>query len=97
MRRRFVCDGLYGKRGTDVRSRINSEAPMGRPCGIDRILVDKDGGCVTVERDTKEAGDAVIDDRRGDRLAVGRPCRIALQVEGISHDVGVVSIGLYYV
>ncbi len=53
-------------RGTDVRSRIDNEAAVGRPRGIDRVLPDKKSGSATVDRHTEEVGDSVIVRCRGD-------------------------------
>ena len=91
-------DGFHRKRGADVGSRVDNEAAVGRPRGIDRVLLDKrSAGGPTVDRHAEEVWDAVIVRRRGDRLAVGRPCGSALQVERIGHDPRVRAVGLHHV
>jgi len=53
-------DGFHRKRGTDVGSRIDNEAAVGRPRGIERVLPDKKSGRATVDRHTEQVGDSVI-------------------------------------
>src|SRR6202165_3351258 len=90
-------NGFHRKRGADVGSRVGHEAAVGRPRGIDRVLLDKKRGGATVYRNTEKVWDAVIVRRRGDRLAVGRPCWSALQVERIGHNPRVRAVGLHHV
>src|SRR5277367_1365897 len=90
-------DGFHRECGADVGSRVNNEATIGRPHGIDGVLLDKKSGGATVDRYPEEVWDAVIIRRRGNRLAVGRPRRSALQIERISHNPRFRSIGLHYV
>ena len=90
-------DGFHRKCGADVGSRVDHEAAVGRPRGIDRVLLDKKSGRATVHRHAEEMRDAVIVRRRGDRLAVGRPCWSALQVERIGHNPRVRAVGLHHV
>src|SRR2546425_13112615 len=89
--------GFHRKPGADVGSRVDKEAAVGRPGGIDRVLLEKDSGGATVDRHAEEVRDAVIVRRRGDRLAVGRPCWSAQQVKRIGHNPRVRAIGLHYV
>src|ERR1700733_11304012 len=42
-------DGLHRKGGADVRARVDREAAVGRPYGIDRIFMDKKRGGAAVE------------------------------------------------
>src|SRR6266550_7571867 len=90
-------DGFHRKRSADVGSRIDNEAAVGRPRGIDRVLLDKKNGGAAVDRHAEKAWDAVIVRRRGDRLAVGLPCWSALQVERIGHNPRVRAVGLHHV
>ncbi len=90
-------DGFHRKCGADVGSRVDNEAAIGRPRRIDRVLLDKRSGGATVDRHAEEVWDAVIVGRRGDRLAVGRPCWGALQVERIGHNPRVRAVGLHHV
>jgi hypothetical protein len=76
-------DGFYRKRGADVGSRVDNEATVRRPRGIDRVLLDKHSGGATVDRHSEKVWDALVARRRGDRLAVGRPCGSAFEVERI--------------
>ena len=90
-------DGFHRKCGADIGSGVDKEAAVGRPRRIERIFPHKSSGGATIDGHTKEVWDAVIVGRRGDRLAVGRPCWSALQVERISHDARVRAVGLHYV
>ena len=72
-------------------------ATVRRPRRIDRVLLDKKSRGPTVDRHAEEVWDAVIGCCRGNRLAVGRPCRSAVQVERISHNPCVRAIGLHHV
>src|SRR5216683_6367756 len=74
MRCGLRSDGFHRKRSADVGSRVDNEAAVGRPRWIDRVLGDKRNGGATVDRHAEKVWDAVIVRRRGDRLAVGRPC-----------------------
>src|SRR5258708_39620056 len=89
--------GFHRKRSTDVGPRVGNEAAVGRPRGIDRVLLDKKSGGATVDRHAEKVWDAVIVRRRGDRLTVGRPCWSALQVERIGHNPRVRAVGLHHV
>src|ERR1700686_3733747 len=75
--------GLQGKRRADVGSRIEDEAAVGRPSGIERVTLDKGSGRATVDRHAEEVGDVVIVHRRSNRLAVGCPGGSALQVQRV--------------
>ena len=97
MRCGFGRDGLHRKRGADVGSRVDNKAAVRRPRGIDRVLLDKSSGGAAVDRHAEQVRDAMIVRRGGDRLAIGRPCWIALQVERISHDSRVRAVGLHHV
>jgi hypothetical protein len=100
-RQRMRCgvggDSFHGKRRADVGSRVDNEATVGRPRGIDRVLLDKNRRGATVDRYAAEMWDAVIGHGRGDRLAVGRPCWSALQVERSSHNSRVRTIGQHHI
>src|SRR5258705_3354199 len=89
--------GFHRKRSTDVGPRVSNEAAVGRPRGIDRVLLDKKSGGATVDRHAEKAYYAVIVRRRGDRLAVRRPCWSALQVERIGHNPHVRAVSLHHV
>src|SRR5271155_67038 len=89
-----ACDRFYRKCSADVWSRVNNKAAVGRPRGIDRVLRYKRNGRATVNRYAKEVRGAAIGDCRGDRLAVGRPCWTALQIERISHHSRIRAIRL---
>src|ERR1700693_2687703 len=71
MRCGFFRDRLHQKRRADVGSRVDNEAAVGRPRGIDRVLLNKNSRGATVDRHTEEVWDAVIFCRGGYRLAVG--------------------------
>ena len=90
-------DGFHRKCGADIGSGVDQEAAVGRPRRIDRIFPDKRSGRATIDGHAKEVWDAVIVRRRSDRLAVGRPCWSALQVERIGHDPRVRAVGLHHV
>src|ERR1039457_6899784 len=90
-------DGFHRKRGADVGSRVDNEAAVGRPRGIDRVLLDKRSGGTTVDRHAEEVWDAMSYHRRGDRSTVGRPRWSALQVERIGHNPRVRAVGLHHI
>src|SRR6202158_2985199 len=54
MRSGLGRDGFHRERGADVGSRIDNEAAVVRPRGIDRVLPDKKGGRATVDRHAGE-------------------------------------------
>src|SRR5260370_13090725 len=89
--------GFHREGSANVGSRVDNEATVWRPRGIGRVFLDKNSWGATVERYPEEAWDAVIVGRRGDRLAVGRPCGRTLQVERIGHNARVGAIGLHHV
>src|SRR5579863_6439686 len=88
-------NGLHRERGANVRSRVDDEATIGRPCWIYRVFRDKRSGRTTVYRQPEEMWDAVIVYRGSDGLTVGRPCWSALQVQRIGNNPGVCAIGLH--
>jgi len=76
-------DGFYGKRSADVGSRVDNEAAVGRPRGIDEYSWKEERGSDR-RLHAEKVWYAVVVRRRGDGLAVGRPCWSALQVERIA-------------
>ena len=93
----FCRDRIHRKHCADVGPRVDNEAAVGGPRGIDGVVPDKNSRGATVDRDTEEVWDAVIFCRGGYRLAIGRPRGIALQVERIGHDPRVRAVGLHHV
>jgi hypothetical protein len=59
-------DGFHRIRGAAFWARVDDEATVGRPSGIERVLLAKRSGGATVDRDAEEAWDAVICRGRGD-------------------------------
>jgi hypothetical protein len=66
---------------------------VGRPHGINRVLPKKRDGRATIDGYAKQPWDAVILCRSG-QVAVGRPCRRALQIERIGDNPRVGAVGL---
>ncbi len=97
MRCGLGSDSFHRKRSADVGSGINNVAAIRRPRGIDRVLLDKKSRGATVDRHAEEMGYTMIDRRRGDRLAVGRPCWTALQVERIGHNPRIRAVRVHHV
>jgi hypothetical protein len=92
--RRALGRGSFDrKRGADIGSRVDNEMTAGGPRRINRVPLDKNSRGAAVDRHAEQVWDAVIVHRRGDRLAVGRPCWSALQVERIGHNPGVRAVG----
>src|SRR5271165_6801453 len=90
-------DGFYRKCGAYIGTRIDNEACVWRPHRIERVLLDERNWGATVNRNTKQMGDAVIFRRGGDRLTIGRPCWRTLQVERIGHNPRFRAVGLRHV
>jgi hypothetical protein len=89
--------GFHREGSANIRSRLDHEAPIGRPRGIGRVLLDKKSWGATVDWYSEEVRVAVIVRRRGDRPAIGCPCGSTLRVERIGHNPCVGAIGQHHV
>ena len=94
---RLDCGRLHRKCSPYIRSRVNHEAAIRCPGRIDRVFLKEASGGSAVNRHAVEMRDAIITRRGGNRVAVGRPRRIALQFERISHNPRIRAIGLHRV
>ena len=90
-------DGCHGKRCSNIGARVENEASVWRPRGIDRVLLNEGSGGVTVKRNAEQVRRAVIICRGGDRLAVGCPCWCRLQIERIGHNTRVRAVSVHHV
>src|SRR5450432_1109933 len=88
---------FYRKLCSDIGSGVDGEGAVGGPGGIEGVVLNKGTGWPSVEGDTKEVRDAVIVRGCGDRLAVGRPTRSALEIERVGNNSRVSPILLHYV
>ena len=86
------------KRGADVRSRVDNEVPVRRPCGIDRILLHKNSG--GADRRLVSERDAASRDRSAaERLLVRRAPHAGAPCRSSESDTirGVLAVGLHHV
>src|SRR4029077_15134017 len=89
--------GFYREGSANIGSRVDNEAPIGRPRGIGRVLLDKKRWGATVDWYSEQVRDTVIVRRRGDRPTIGCPCGSTLQIERIGHNPCVGAIGQHHV
>src|SRR4029077_8290788 len=62
--------GFYREGSANIGSRVDNEAPIGRPRGIGRVLLDKKRWGATVDWYSEQVRDTVIVRRRGDRPTI---------------------------